>query len=111
MGTPVDVDIEEIDAGDDRILRLSGELDMAGVPMLEAAVAQACSRGPRTVTLDLSGLRFIDSTGLAAILRANGECTHNGCSFRLLPGPRSVQRLFEVTGLDGVLPFVEADQR
>jgi len=111
MGTPVALDIEEIDAGDQRILRVRGELDMAAVPMLDAAVSRVCADRVRDLTVDLGALRFIDSTGLAAIVHASGMCTNHGCAFRLLPGPRSVQRLFEVTGLDGVLPFAEAGAR
>ncbi|HEX9481118.1 MAG TPA: STAS domain-containing protein [Solirubrobacteraceae bacterium] len=107
MGTPAAIDIEEIEAGEDRILRLAGELDLTSAATLEAAVSRACSGSTRSITMDLSGLSFIDSTGLAVIVRTSGLCSNRGCAFQLVRGPRAVQRLFEVTGLDAVLPFVK----
>ena len=109
MGTPATIDIEEIEAGGDRTLRLAGELDMTSAATLEAAVSRAASESARSITMDLSRLSFIDSTGLAVIVHTSGLCSNRGCAFKLIRGPRAVQRLFEVTGLDGVLPFVEAE--
>ena len=109
MGTTVAIDIEEIEAGEHRTLRLAGELDMTSAATLEAAVSRACSGSARSITLDLSGLSFIDSSGLAVIIHTSGLCSNRGCAFQLVPGPRAVQRLFELTGLDGVLPFVETE--
>lgn len=88
-------------------LALGGELDIAAVPSLEAEVRHLCSEGTRAITLDLGGLRFIDSTGLAAIVLVSRICAKHGYDFSLLPGPRSVQRLFETTGLIDELPFLE----
>jgi anti-anti-sigma factor len=99
------VEIEDLEREGAHTLRLTGELDMAGVPALEAAFRRICSDGTRSVTIDLRGLAFIDSTGLAAIVHVSGVCARQGYSFALVPGPPAVQRLFEVTGLDGVLPF------
>jgi anti-anti-sigma factor len=101
------VDIEDVQDGGDHTLRLRGELDMAGVPSVEALVNRICAAGPTSVTLDLSDLSFIDSTGLAAIVHVSGLCDKHGHRFQIVPGPPSVQRLFEVTGLDGVLPFAD----
>jgi anti-anti-sigma factor len=101
------VEIEDHAEGGDHTLRLRGELDMAGVPLLEAAVARVCTEGTRSVTVDLAALEFIDSTGLAAIVHISGLCSKHGYRFGILRGPSAVQRLFELTGLDGVLPFVD----
>lgn len=105
MAVPVGIDIEEIQDGAGHTLRLKGELDMAGVPSLEATIDRLSVDATTSLTLDLHELSFIDSTGLAAIVHANGLCGERGCAFQILPGPHAVQRLFEVTGLDGVLPF------
>jgi anti-sigma B factor antagonist len=109
MGTPAAIDIEEVEAGEHRTLRLAGELDITSAATLEAAVSRACSGGARSITMDLSGLSFIDSTGLAVIIHTSGLCSNRGCAFQLVRGPKAVQRLFELTGLDGVLPFIETE--
>jgi anti-anti-sigma factor len=86
-------------------LSLVGELDIASVALLKTALSELASNGTRAVTLDLSGLRFIDAAGLHAILAARELCQENGYEFLLVPGPPAVQRLFEITNLLEVLPF------
>lgn len=90
-----------------RTLQLEGELDLASVEVLQTALARPTD-GTRALTLDLSGLRFIDSSGLHAILWARDLCEQNGFQFSLVPGPAAVQRPFEVTHLLDVLPFTAA---
>ena len=85
------------------VLKLSGELDLATAPDLQEAVVRICSSRTRIVTLDLHDLAFIDSSGLAAIIAASKLCRNLGYEFRLIPGPPTVQRVFELTGvLDGL---------
>ncbi len=107
---PTGLAIEEVVQSDRCTLLLSGELDIASVPSLEAAVARICAQTPGQLTLDLARLLFIDSTGLAAIVRASKLCERSGYRFSLVPGPGAVQRLFELTGLIDVLPFLDVDQ-
>jgi anti-sigma B factor antagonist len=98
------LDEREADGGA-RTLALMGELDLASVGALEAAVKRMCSDATTSITLDLRGLTFIDSTGLAAIVLASKLCGTNGHEFALIRGASSTQRLFELTGLIDVLPF------
>jgi len=100
------IDIDDHEQDGVRTLRMSGELDMAAVPTLEATVRRACEHeDTRALTLDLSGLAFIDSTGLAAIVLVSSICAKRGLAFELVPGSRSVQQPFEATGLIDALPF------
>jgi anti-anti-sigma factor len=84
---------------------LSGDLDASSVPALETALGQCSAGGADSITLDLSGLRFIDSAGLWVITSARRWCERRGHDFWLVPGPPAVQYVFEVTGLSDVLPF------
>jgi anti-anti-sigma factor len=88
---------------------LAGELDLATVPELEARAEQLCAEG-RELVLDMSEVAFIDSTGLLAILKTRELCAERGCGFFLTRGPPAVQRLFELTGLDDRLPFLDAPE-
>lgn len=101
------LDVEEIANGDRYTLALSGELELGSANTLQGACARLFERGISSLTIDLSGLMFIDSTGLAAIILASKICERDGHDFWLIPGPRAVQRLFELTGLIDVLPFRE----
>ena len=77
---------------------LEGELDIATVPSLSAAISGSVGAGG-TITLDLSGLTFIDSSGVGAILQAGMDHLPNGCI--LLHGVRGApQRVVELMGVD-----------
>jgi anti-sigma B factor antagonist len=91
--------------GDRHEIGLTGELDIASAPLLEAKVADLCAEGAKAVAIDLSGLTFIDSTGLRAILTVQSMCDSRSCAFSLVPGDESIQRLFTLTGLLEHLPF------
>lgn len=93
---------EQVSAGH-RTLALIGELDMAGIDLLEGAVREG--EGATRIAFDLRELTFIDSTGLRALVSVHDLCRERGCEVALIPGPRAVQRVFELTGLTQVLPF------
>jgi anti-sigma B factor antagonist len=106
VGRPLDVQ-DAVSAGR-HILVLSGELDIASADQLEAMVRQICDTATTEVVLDLSKLRFIDSSGLRAVLAAGEVCEEHGHEFVLVPGPRNIQRVFELTRLAERLPFRES---
>jgi len=87
------------------VIELSGELDLAGVPVLESAVRDVELSTHRDAVLDLRQLEFIDAAGLNAVLSLYAECVSVATTFTIIPGPRSVHRLFELTRLDRLLPF------
>ena len=85
---------------------LRGEFDMTATFTVEPALERLLDTpGLGAITLDLSALRFIDSTGIGVLLRAHDEAERRGIDLGIVPGPSEVQRVFEVAGLDEVLPF------
>jgi anti-sigma B factor antagonist len=96
-------EVDDLAFGDDHTLVLSGELDVAAAEDLEAAVI-SCAHAA-ALTLDLSQLSFMDSTGLTVVLLADAMCKAREIVFAVVPGPRQVQRVFEVAGLLRQLPF------
>jgi anti-sigma B factor antagonist len=91
--------------GPRHVLALSGELDMASSPALDEAVRGICTDSAEALTIDLSRLTFMDSTGLRVVLLAKELCERHRCEFLVIPGPAQIQRLFEVTGILERLPF------
>jgi anti-sigma B factor antagonist len=57
--------------------------------------------------LDLSGLEFMDSTGLRCILTCDAEARRDPFTIALIPGPPAVQRVFELTNTRTHLPFID----
>jgi anti-anti-sigma factor len=86
-------------------LVLAGDLDIASSWLLEHPLLKIRANGVKSFTLDLSGLTFIDSNGIRAVLAASGLCATRGCEFLVIPGSAQVQRVFEVAGLINRLPF------
>src|SRR5258708_13573262 len=109
-----DLSIESEGAEGRHRLSLRGELDLASAEDLQDAVERLCAEGASEAVLDVSGLEFVDSTGLRAILSPKALCEENQCAFQLTPGRDQihdqVRRLLEITGLIDRLPFGEADQ-
>jgi anti-sigma B factor antagonist len=86
-------------------LLLSGELDLAAVPAMEACLRGLCAEGTTSIVLDLRKLTFMDSNGLRLMLLARQLCSEHGCELRLIQGPAQVRQVFEVTALLDHLPF------
>jgi anti-sigma B factor antagonist len=90
------------------VVRLSGELDLRAAGELETALAD-CGEDAR-ILLDLVELQFIDSTGLATIIRAHQALAAAGGALALVcSGDGSVHRTLETTGLTRLLS-VNADR-
>jgi anti-anti-sigma factor len=97
-----------IDRGTRRTLILSGELDLASRPVLDEALARVGQEPIEALVLDLSGVSFMDSTGLHAVLAAKDLCAKHGCELLFVRGSTQVQRLFELSGVLVQLEFCEA---
>jgi anti-sigma B factor antagonist len=79
------------------VLSLRGELDLTSVPAFEREL-QSSEGSPRGwLLLDLSGLEFMDSTGLRALLQARERAQTEGRRLTLRRGSRQVQRVLELT--------------
>jgi anti-sigma B factor antagonist len=87
------------------VIELSGELDVAGAGMLESALRDLELSPVRDVVLDLRRLSFIDAAGLNAVLDLYAECLSANALLTIIPGPRSVHRVFQLTRLDQLLTF------
>ncbi len=96
--------------GTTNTLALRGECDLAAQEALRDAVSGALDRVPECLVLDLSLVSFIDSTGIQVIVQATKRATRQDTRLVILPGPRAVQRVFEICHLVEVLPFIPQSQ-
>lgn len=109
------MDLIEREVGGATVLQLTGRLTVNDRPgMLKGAVADAVDRGARRVVLDLSSVRYIDSTRLGEVIAAHVSLSRVGGQLRLAATPPRIAELFAMAGLDGVFaryPTVEAAVR
>ena len=83
-----------------------GEIDLATVELVRGAVEDNLQAGEDLV-LDLREVGFMDTSGLRLVLEFKDRADRDGCELRLVRGPRAVQRVFEVSGLEPRMPFVD----
>lgn len=103
-----DLRIETRTDGDVALIELSGEFDLAGVQKFEAELTKLEAGSPGVVVVDLTGLDFMDSSGLRALVLADQRAQKAGRRLAIVPGPPGVKRVFEITQLDERLDLVES---
>lgn len=94
--------------GGDRVLRaaLSGEVDHHGArAMMEELSRQIDRELPRELTLDLGGVTFMDSSGIAVLLRAWRQVGQLGGTTRVVNVPAQAARVLKAAGLDKLMHF------
>jgi anti-sigma B factor antagonist len=95
------------DEGERRLIRVSGELDLANAPTFEAELDQALGNGNGEVVIDMEDLSFIDSTGIALLISAIGRDGGAGRLRFIRSKGLGVQRVLKATGLDERLPYLD----
>jgi anti-sigma B factor antagonist len=88
-------------------LTLSGELDIATVPRVQEAVDAILEQALSTLTVDLSGLGFVDSSGLRLFIVLDRRAASEGWTLRLIRPREQAMTVFAVSGAEENLPFVE----
>jgi anti-sigma B factor antagonist len=92
-------------AGQVAVVHVSGELDMATVDELHAALDDALGLSPAGVILDLSGVAFFDSSGLHALDEIRQAAAARETPLALVCPQERLMRLFEITELKDLFTF------
>ena len=82
------------------VLQLEGEIDLHVSPRVETSLASIIASRPAHVVVDLSGVTFIDSSGLAALIRATQNVEEYGGKLTLAGINTNVRAIFEMARLD-----------
>jgi anti-anti-sigma factor len=93
-------EITRQDLGPAHVLVLRGELDLASAPQLGEVIAEAIELEPERLVVDLCGVDFIDSAGLAVLLNARRRSLRRGIDLRLACDVPSTLKLLALTRLD-----------
>jgi anti-sigma B factor antagonist len=83
-------------------VRIVGELDVVTAPGLEQRLGELCDEGARCLTVDLSSLAFIDSSGLSALVTTLKRYRAEGGDVVLRSPTRPTAKVLEISGLDQV---------
>lgn len=109
MSSPVEVSapsalpslvVSHLDGGDAVcVVTPAGEIDLASAPRLKSSLVALLEEGYARFVLDLSEVRYLDSTGLGVLIAFSRRLTDDG-HIVLAHAPDSVLGLLELTGLD-----------
>jgi anti-anti-sigma factor len=88
---------------------LSGELDIATLADAQRQVESAEAAAPPLLVLDMSGLTFVDSSGVRLALLADDRARSAGRRFAVRLGSGYARRVFEALGLLDELQVLPAD--
>lgn len=100
-------DITEVP--DEVRLRLSGDLNARADETLSGAYARVAALGPRRVSLDFGHVGYINSTGIALIVRLLAEARRDGRTVRAIGLTDHYQEIFRITRLSDFMEIVEGD--
>jgi anti-sigma B factor antagonist len=89
---------------------VEGELDLASSPTLEQELERVRDAEVELLIIDLRQLRFMDSTGLHALVRANKRATDAGRRFAVVKGGPQIQRLLSLTGVGELLTVADSPE-
>ena len=88
------------------LLELGGELDHHGAKaVMEELDRRIDQAQPRQLTLDLSGLSFTDSSGIAVLLRAQRRMAQVQGAMTVVNTPPQAGRVFQAAGLERLIRF------
>lgn len=85
-----------------------GEWDLAAKPAARHAVAKTLERRPERLVLDLSRLTFMDTSGIYTTIDLSQRSRAENFILAIVPGPRAVQRIFDICHLTDTLPFTSS---
>ncbi len=111
MGSGLNFPQLEVEHFEDRgvhVIALTGELDLASVGEMEAALSAASAGAQPRVCLDLTQLEFIDSTGLAAVIRTHIAIGEAGGALAVACSDNPVRRTVQTTGLLEMLTVTDS---
>jgi anti-sigma B factor antagonist len=92
-------EVQSVQVGDDLCVLVSGELDLSSADKLEEAIRVAEKTTVRAIVIDLTNLRFMDSSGLNVVLNAHTRSRQDGDRIRFLPSKYdAVRQLVAVKG-------------
>ncbi|GAA0311439.1 anti-sigma B factor antagonist [Gracilibacillus halotolerans] len=99
----MNLEIERLDNGETKILKVNGEVDVYTAPQLKEALVPLTKQEGAKVIVDLENVTYMDSTGLGVFIGALKSTKEYNSEMRLVSMHDRVRRLFEITGLDSIM--------
>lgn len=104
----MEIQLRTYDAGGAKVVEANGDVELHSAAQLREELRRVCESPQSRCVVDMSGVPFIDSTGVGVLVGALKYAHERGGTFAIAcPQPR-VRRVFEITGLLDALPIHES---
>lgn len=103
----MDVSFDVETHGDVPVLAVAGEIDVYTAPRLREQLLELARSGAQTVVTDLSGVTFVDSTGLGVLVSGLKRFREAGGDLLLVVTQPQILKVLEITGLTTVFSIHE----
>lgn len=100
---PPELDVQVTHEGPATTVVVAGEIDLVSGVRLGRELEIAYEAEPTWLRLDLSQVGYMDTTGVAVLLKARRTALETGCRFTVKAASPTIQRLLEITGLATIL--------
>lgn len=108
MADPTPIEVSTIDPGGGLVVRPEGEIDMSRSPDLRTALRGALDRRPERLVVDLSGVEYMDSSGLATLVDAMRAAKSKHAEMILAGMTVKVRAVFEMARLHQFFTIVDS---
>ena len=95
----------ELRNGSDRALVVRGEIDLESRAAFVEALEKILQQSDGAARVDLSGVTFMDSSGISALIECQQRALDDGSQVVLIAPSTSCRRVLEILGLDDFFPI------
>ncbi len=110
-GNGMNLDIQLQEGPQRNVVLLSGEVDVYTASKLKETLNPLAEQENKELVVDLSGINYIDSTGLGIFIGALKATEKSNSTLKLIGLNERVKKLFEITGLNEVIDIQANDAR
>ena len=101
--------VEIMEVPDEVRVRLTGDLNARADETLANAYAQVAALGPRRISLDFGRVGYINSTGIALVVRLLADARRDSRTVRAIGLTDHYKEIFRITRLSDFMEIVEGD--
>jgi anti-sigma B factor antagonist len=99
QGALVDLTISTREAGGRTVVSVAGEIDVYTAPRLREEITELVAAGTYDLVIDMSGVEFLDSTGLGVLVGGLKKVRAHEGSLQLVCNQDRLLKIFRITGL------------
>jgi anti-sigma B factor antagonist len=103
------MELEQVERDGAPVIRVTGEVDLYSSPKLREALLKTIPKAQNEVSLDLTGVTYMDSSGVATLVEGLKASGQKNARFVLLSPSPAVMKVLQLSRLDSVFDIKEAN--